>query len=253
MLRELLIVLILSFGVSARRQLVGNLNGNPGAIAAAVMAANRNKQTSHEYGSVSNGPPGPDPAELARLQEENAQRAIESNNIYKEKGCSHNPCEVGTKVEFMRTISKGNGQQVQEGETGTVMEHRRSGSRDMYTVESDCQTLTLQVAAYMLQRSSSKKCPASRVAGNSKSGEQQMPQKTPGVFNVGDPVVTTERKTGFNKGEEGVVRKFLPDKGAYRVCLGGQVQKTVMGLMTGGTKCSEGREVQIAAQFLRHK
>lgn len=242
MVRELLIVLLVSLGASARRQLVGN----PGAIAAAIAAANRNKQTSHQYGSASSGPPGPNPAELARAQAKYEQEVRERNQEYKESMCSQTPCEVGTKVRFMRSISRGKEQQVEHGETATVMEHHRSGSSDMYTVESDCQTLKLQVAALILQRSSSRKCP----------DKQQMRQETQDSqdFDAGDEVVTTENKAGFfDAGEVGVVRKVVHDGSAYKVCLGGQVQKTFIGLMTGGTKCSEGREVQIAARLLRHK
>lgn len=241
MLRGLLIALFLGPSSSRRADLSQEFVGNPGAIAAAVMMnQQRQMQVSNHHGSTSSGPVGPDPAELARRQAEHAQEARERATVYAASVCSKTLCEVGTKVELMRSISKG----MDEGETATVMEHQMSN--DMYTVKSDCQDLTVQVAAYMLQRSSSRKCPE-LVAPP--PVQQVLPEVQ--KFDVADNVVTTETKTNFRAGEEGVVRKVVDGGNAYTVCLGGQIQKTLMGaLMTGGTKCS-GKEAQIAGRLLR--
>jgi len=243
MLRALLIALFLGPCSSRRADLSQEFVGNPGAIAAAVMMnQQRQMQVSNHHGSTSSGIVGPDPAELARRQAEHEQHARERATVYAASVCSKTLCEVGTKVELMRSISKG----MDEGETATVMEHQMSN--DMYTVKSDCQDLTVQVAAYMLQRSSSRKCPE-LVAPPPPPVQQVLPEVQ--KFDVGDNVVTTETRANFHAGEEGVVRKVVGDGNAYTVCLGGQIQKTLMGaLMTGGTKCS-GKEAQIAGRLLR--
>lgn len=226
---------LLSLGSSARRQVVGN----PGAIAAAVGVRNARSRATDRY-PTPDRPPGLDPVDQARMLAQLERERRERAPIYKASACSQTPCEEGTKVEFIKGLSR-NEQQVQKGETGTVIMY--SAFSNMYTVTSDCQSLTMQVSAVMLQRSGSKQCPAA---------DGEVPREVPReVYDVGQEVMTTENKTKFEAGEVGVVRKIVREGDAYKVCLDGLVQKTLAGVLTGGTKCQGGREELIAATFLK--